>query len=51
MLTPLGWRSAYCFTAVDVLLDFAPITNGPRAQIFFGWHVFVDYVIALIYGP
>ena len=31
----------YCFTAVGVgvLIGVTPITKGPPAQIFFGWHV------------
>ena len=28
----------YCFTAVGV--SITPITKGPPAHIFFGWHVF-----------
>ena len=37
---PVGWGSTYCFTAVGVLVGVTPITKGPPAQIFFGWHVF-----------
>ena len=35
---------SYCFTAVGVgvhvHVSITPITTGPPAQIFFGWHVF-----------
>ena len=41
---PVGWGMTYCFTAVCVRVgvgvSVTPITKGPPAQIFFGWHVF-----------
>ena len=41
---PVGWGSTYCFTAVGigvfVGVRITPITKGPPAQIFLGWHVF-----------